>query len=62
MKILEVNDFDLLGRRFNGYDIKNYINNKTGHSAKQIVVYKSSKDNDVFTFFNNYKNIHLFGS
>lgn len=50
LEILEVNNIDLIGQRFNGYDIKNYINNNTEHSAKQIVVDKLSKDKDVFGF------------
>jgi|BioPla2DNA2_1021312.scaffolds.fasta_scaffold12825_3 glycosyltransferase involved in cell wall biosynthesis len=60
LNILEVNNIDLKGRRFNGYDIKNHINNKTKHSAKQIVVYKSTVDKDVLAFFYSYKNIKLF--
>lgn len=61
LNILEVNNIDLKGQRFNGYDIKNYINNKTKHSAKQIIVYKSTTEKDVLAFFYNFKNIQLFG-
>jgi len=60
LEILEVNNIDLIGQRFNGYDIKNYINNNTEHSAKQIVVDKLSKDKDVFWFFKGDKNLKLF--
>ena len=53
MKILEVNNIDLLGKRFNGYDLKEYINNNTDNTAKQIVTIKMSKDKNVISFFKN---------
>ena len=55
LKILEVNNVDLPGRRFNGYDLLDEINNKTNHSAKQIVTYKTSKHKNVHTFYDNDK-------
>ena len=53
MKVLEVNNIDLLGKRFNGYDLKEYINNNTDNTAKQIVTIKMSKDKNVISFFKN---------
>lgn len=50
MKILEVNNIDLPGKRFNGYDILNYINNNTKHSAYQIVCDKLSNSDFVIPF------------
>lgn len=46
MKILYVNDNDLAGRRFNGYDLQQMLNKK-GHKAKQLVIAKASKDKNV---------------
>lgn len=43
MNILQVNDFDLPGRRFNGYDL-NIALSSQGHSAKMAVLYKRSDD------------------
>lgn len=60
LNILEVNNVDLIGQRFNGYDIKNYLNNSSKHCAKQVVVYKSSEDKDVLVFFDNYIKVILF--
>lgn len=51
LKILEVNNLDLLGRRFNGYDLLDVINNHSKHSAKQIVTFKSSNNPDVLEFY-----------
>lgn len=59
IKILEVNNIDLPGRRFNGYDIQNYVNKNTGSSAKQIVVLKLSNDKKVVRFFDSVLNIAL---
>lgn len=55
LKILEVNNVDLPGRRFNGYDLLDEINNNTVHSAKQIVTYKTSTHEKVYTFYDNDK-------
>lgn len=51
LRILEVNNVDLPGRRFNGYDLLDVINNHTKHSATQIVTYKTSNNKDVHTFY-----------
>ena len=52
IKILEVNNIDLAGRRFNGYDLQEEINKNTIHRAKQIVTYKESKNDKVLMFYN----------
>ncbi len=57
LHILEVNNTDEAGRRFNGYDLIEEINNNTVHSAKQIVTVKNSKNKDVGTFFDNWKQL-----
>lgn len=57
LHILEVNNTDEAGRRFNGYDLIEEINNNTVHSAKQIVTVKNSKNKNVGSFFNNWKQI-----
>ncbi len=46
MKILYVNDNDLAGRRFNGYDLQQMLNGE-GHQAKQLVMAKASTDENV---------------
>lgn len=50
MKVVYINDNDLLGRRFNGYDLQKVLNKK-GIDAKQLVVAKASKDRNVDTIF-----------
>ncbi len=42
--ILEVNNIDLPGKRWNGYDLTEYLNTNTPHLASQIVTYKQSKN------------------
>lgn len=51
MNVLEVNNIDLPGRRFNGYDIQKLLNQKDEFNCKQIVVYKQSEDDNVIKFF-----------
>ncbi|WP_026509898.1 glycosyltransferase [Butyrivibrio sp. LC3010] len=43
MRILEINNSDLVGRAFNGYDLHCKLN-KTGHEAYMLVVDKYSND------------------
>ncbi|MCM1231838.1 MAG: glycosyltransferase [Ruminococcus flavefaciens] len=43
MKILQVNQLDLAGRRFNGYDLNEALRRK-GHQACQYVLEKASKN------------------
>lgn len=54
IKVLEVNNIDLPGRRFNGYDTQLLLNQKPNFSCKQIVVYKHSNDEMVEKFFDNF--------
>ncbi|MGE5455571.1 MAG: glycosyltransferase [Ignavibacteriales bacterium] len=55
IKILEINNIDILGRRFNGYDIQKYINNNTKHKCIQLVTDKISNDDNVKILLNNYE-------
>ncbi len=49
MRILQVNDIDLPGRRFNGYDLQLMLNKK-GYKTKQLVCNKMSQDENVLSF------------
>lgn len=51
MKIIQINDNDLFGRAFNGYDIAEHFNNTKEHDVKQLVLYKYSKNNNVEALF-----------
>lgn len=46
MKIVEINYTDLVGKRFNGYELMEEMNHR-GHSVCQIVKYKTSCNNNV---------------
>lgn len=59
LRILEVNNLDLQGRRFNGYDLLDVIDNETPHRAHQIIIYKESKDGRVKKFYNNQAELNL---
>ncbi len=48
MKVLQVNNVDLEGRRFNGYDLLSDLSNRGIH-ASQAVLTKSSHNPDVFS-------------
>lgn len=50
IKVLEINNIDLIGKRFNGYDLIEYFENSK-IEVNQIVVLKKSKNNKVITFF-----------
>lgn len=50
--ILEVNNVDLPGKRWNGYDIAEFINNHTPHTASQLCTYKTSNNKNVIKIFN----------
>lgn len=56
MNVLQVNNIDLLGRRFNGYDL-NIALHYDGISAYQMVVNKLSKDKNVIDITRNIKNV-----
>lgn len=51
MKILQVNDVDIYGRSFNGYDLMNYFNENKIHNVKQLVVSKFSKNDSVIRLY-----------
>ena len=46
MKITHINNTDLPGRIFNGYDMMNTLNS-LGHNCKQIVIDRKSDDENV---------------
>lgn len=53
MRILEVNDNDIYGKIFNGYDIMNVLNKKTQYEVHQAVINKLSNNKNVIDYFNN---------
>ncbi|MDD2435158.1 MAG: glycosyltransferase [Bacilli bacterium] len=53
MNVLEVNNIDLLGKRFNGYDIMETLNQTDKFSVKQMVANKLSHNSNVINIFNN---------
>lgn len=53
MNVLYINDNDLIGRRFNGYDLQQMLNEKKGFESKQLVACKTSKDSNVLSFVDN---------
>jgi len=59
LRIFEVNNVDIHGRRFNGYDLLEEINEHTPNQARQIVVYKTSDNKDVKTFYKSQRGISL---
>ena len=52
IKILEVNNIDLAGRRFNGYNMLNELSNKD-FDIKQAVIIKQSDNDNVIKILNN---------
>ncbi len=53
MKILEVNDNDIYGKIFNGYDIAEHFNLDDNYNVKQLVINKYSKEDFVGEIFKN---------
>jgi len=53
LNILEVSNLDLLGRRWNGFDLQLYINKNTDWNCKQIVTYKTSNDENIYRYYDN---------
>ncbi len=47
INVLEVNNIDLPGRRFNGYDLLNELKDNDSINIKQIVIQKQSNNNKV---------------
>lgn len=60
MKILEVTNIDLYGRRFNGFDLINDFKNNKRIDISQAVVNKLSNDKNVVTLLNNNNLIKFF--
>ncbi len=54
-KILFVNNLDLPGKRWNGFDLMKNLNKGNEFSAKQIIIDKQSNDINVKTFFKTYE-------
>jgi glycosyltransferase involved in cell wall biosynthesis len=55
MMILEVNNVDIYGGRFNGYDRIKPINGSTNHVLNQIVTYKFSDNRNVYKYYDNHR-------
>lgn len=58
MKIAEVNDNDIYGKVFNGYDIAEHFKQK-GHDVKQLVITKFSNASFVKSLYLNQKGLDL---
>lgn len=58
MKIVEVNDNDIYGKVFNGYDIAQHFNG-TDFDVKQLVISKFSSSDFVYSLFSNQKGLDL---
>ncbi|MBR4909834.1 MAG: glycosyltransferase [Clostridia bacterium] len=59
MKILEITEFDLYGRGFNGYDLMKQINRETSSTAKMAALRKISDDSDVIPILKKEREILL---
>lgn len=57
MRVLEVNNLDLQGRRFNGYD---FIDNLKNIDVTQLVIEKSSKNKKVKQILKNMKHYYIY--
>lgn len=58
LKVLEVNNIDLSGRRFNGYDLMNNTTDDTVE-IKQMVIHKQSKNEKVKRLLKNYEQMKI---
>ena len=58
ISILEVNNVDLPGRRFNGYDLMNSVK-EDNIDIKQKVIYKQSKNDKVKQLLSNYEQMQM---
>ncbi|MDK2585829.1 glycosyltransferase [Romboutsia sedimentorum] len=54
MNVVQINNTDLIGRRFNGYDLKTTLN-ALGHQAHQIVLEKESTDDNTISLLDDYE-------
>lgn len=59
IKVLEVNNIDLPGRVFNGYNMIRDLSTKN-LSIKQAVIYKQSNNNDVIKIIKTSEEMHLY--
>ena len=57
--ILEINNIDLPGHIWNGYDLMNYLNTNTNYIANQICTYKLSNNDDVIKLYQTQKELDL---
>ncbi|MEG0408617.1 MAG: hypothetical protein RR623_07065, partial [Bacilli bacterium] len=60
IKVLEINNIDLLGRRFNGYDMIEDFKNDPDIEITQKVITKMSENKSVSTFFDTYLEEYVF--
>jgi glycosyltransferase involved in cell wall biosynthesis len=58
MKIIQVSEIDLPGRRFNGHDLQLMLN-KSGYSTKQLVMTKLGKDENTLSIVSSQDSIQL---
>lgn len=58
MNILQINNTDLAGRRFNGYDLKATLN-ELNHQSYQIVLDKQSTDRNTISLLDKYEKIFI---
>lgn len=58
MRILQISEIDLPGRRFNGHDLQLMLN-KTGYNAKQFVITKLGKDENTLPIVSSQDSINL---
>lgn len=61
MKITYVNNVDLAGQRFNGYQLQKYLNS-IGATAKMLVYEKSSGDSNVISFADSINTLKIYNS
>ena len=59
LNILQVNNVDLAGSRFNGYDLIEYAKNNSSNTIDQIVTRKFSASKNVYQYFTNDKVFEL---
>lgn len=59
LNVLEVNNIDLPGRRFNGYDLIKYAQH-TDVDVNQMVIYMQSKNKKVHELLKNSEQMHMF--
>lgn len=59
MKIVEINDNDIYGKIFNGYDIMEEFNSKRNSQVSQLVINKYSDNPNVHSIFNSRRGLEL---